>query len=120
MTRINDIKVSANFKLSEFECTHPQHKHVQLCGELAEKLQRLRSALGKPIIINSGYRCPERNAQVKGSPTSQHLHGKAVDIAVRGVSPKRVAAEAEKIGFGGIGIYETFTHLDTRNGKARW
>ena len=120
MSRINDVNVSKNFKLREFQCTHPQHQHVQVCGELVEKLQRLRDAIGRPMIINSGYRCPERNRQVGGSPNSQHMLGTAVDIRVNGMTPRQVAAEAEKIGFGGIGIYSTFTHLDTRAGRARW
>ena len=35
-----------------------------------------------PIIITSGYRSPELNKKVGGSPTSNHLTGCAVDIKV--------------------------------------
>ncbi len=38
-----------------------------------------------PIIINSGYRSPELNKKVGGSPTSNHLTGCAVDIRVYGI-----------------------------------
>ena len=38
-----------------------------------------------PIIINSGYRSPELNKKVGGSPTSNHLTGCAVDIRVSGI-----------------------------------
>ena len=38
-----------------------------------------------PIIINSGYRSPELNKKVGGSPTSNHLTGCAVDIRVAGI-----------------------------------
>ena len=38
-----------------------------------------------PIIINSGYRSPELNRKVGGSPTSNHLTGCAVDIRVSGI-----------------------------------
>ena len=38
-----------------------------------------------PIIINSGYRSPELNKKVGGSPTSNHLTGCAVDIRVNGI-----------------------------------
>ena len=38
-----------------------------------------------PIIINSGYRSPELNKKVGGSPTSNHLTGCAVDIKVSGI-----------------------------------
>lgn len=40
----------------------------------------LRKWYGKPIRINSFYRCSELNALVKGSATSQHLTGEAMDI----------------------------------------
>ena len=39
----------------------------------------------EPIIINSGYRSPELNKRVGGSPTSNHLTGCAVDIRVAGI-----------------------------------
>ena len=119
---MNRIKVSTNFSLHEFQCTGAGqvHNHVMLDENLLQKLQQLRTAIGRPIIINSAFRCPQRNAQVGGSPNSQHMLGTAVDIRVNGMTPRQVAAEAEKIGFGGIGIYNTFTHLDTRAGRARW
>lgn len=40
----------------------------------------LRKWYGKPIRVNSFYRCAELNALVKGSATSQHLTGEAMDI----------------------------------------
>lgn len=43
-------------------------------------LDPLREWYGKAITVNSGYRCPELNAAVKGSKTSQHMKGEAADI----------------------------------------
>lgn len=43
-------------------------------------LDPLRAAWGKPIRVNSGYRCPELNKAVGGSKTSQHMLGCAADI----------------------------------------
>lgn len=45
-------------------------------------LQPLRQSLGKPVVINSGFRCPELNKAVGGSPNSQHMAGEAADIRV--------------------------------------
>ena len=45
-------------------------------------LDPLREAYGKPIKVNSGYRCPELNKLVGGSKTSQHVKGCAADISV--------------------------------------
>ena len=39
----------------------------------------------KPLIITSGYRSPEVNKAVGGSPTSNHLTGCAVDIRCEGI-----------------------------------
>lgn len=44
-------------------------------------LDPIRRMWGKPIIVNSGYRCPKLNAAVGGSATSQHMKGEAADIA---------------------------------------
>ena len=47
---------------------------------VANVLDPLRAAYGKPIRITSGFRCPELNKAVGGSPTSQHMSGMAADI----------------------------------------
>lgn len=48
---------------------------------LVEKvLDPLREKYGKPITVNSGYRCPELNKAVGGSKTSDHMNGFSVDI----------------------------------------
>jgi hypothetical protein len=43
-------------------------------------LDPLREAYGKPIHVNSGYRCPKHNAAVGGVKNSQHMLGQACDI----------------------------------------
>ena len=43
-------------------------------------LDPLRENYGKPIIVNSGYRCDTLNKAVGGSSTSQHKYGLAADI----------------------------------------
>ena len=40
----------------------------------------LREWYGKPIKVNSFYRCPDLNKAVGGSKTSQHVKGEAMDI----------------------------------------
>lgn len=45
-------------------------------------LDKIREAWGKPINVNSGYRCPKLNSAIGGSKTSQHMQGKAADITV--------------------------------------
>lgn len=43
-------------------------------------LDPLREQYGKPIRVNSGYRCDALNKAVGGSKTSQHRYGLAADI----------------------------------------
>ncbi len=58
--------------------------------QLAGFAERVREIIGKPIIINSGFRCVKLNNKVGGSLTSQHLYAEAIDIRVSGKSCKEV------------------------------
>lgn len=53
-------------------------------------LDPLRSRIGRPIIITSGYRSQRVNELVGGSKTSQHLSGKAADIHIQGYTPRQM------------------------------
>lgn len=55
-------------------------------------LQPIRNALGKPMIISSGYRTKELNNLVGGALNSQHLTGCAVDFTVKGMTPKQIVS----------------------------
>jgi hypothetical protein len=54
--------------------------------DLSWLLQGVRDAVGVPMRITSGYRTPERNAAVGGSPTSQHVDGTAADFVPQGIT----------------------------------
>lgn len=45
-------------------------------------LDPIRTKWGKPIKVNSGYRCSKLNRIVGGVSTSQHVLGEAADITV--------------------------------------
>ena len=45
-------------------------------------LDPLREWYGKPIIVNSGYRCEALNKAIGGAKSSQHMLGEAADITV--------------------------------------
>lgn len=83
-------------------------------------LQPLRDARGKPLKVNSGYRCKALNAAVGGVPTSQHVKGEAADIAAG--DPVKLARLAVKLGlpFDQMILYPTFVHFSHRlNGEQR-
>ena len=109
--------LSTNFWKSEFRCPCKKcrRKKVRVSQLLIFKLEMLRVALGdKPVIINSGNRCPEENERVGGDPNSAHINGLAADIRVKGVSILDIGLAAEKIGGLRIGIAKTYCHLDVK------
>lgn len=48
---------------------------------VANVLDPLREVWGKPIVVTSGYRCPELNKAVGGAKNSHHMQGMAADIS---------------------------------------
>jgi len=113
-------KISRHFHRDEFECS---------CGcgfdvvdkKLNDILEDVRQTFGA-VSINSACRCKSHNESVGGSKKSQHLLGKAADIVVDKTTPKRVYQylDTKYPDAFGIGSYDTFTHIDVRNFKARW
>ena len=114
-------RLSTNFRVNEFACSDGSDP-VFISPELVEVLQKIREHFGKPVTINSGFRTAAHNKSVGGATYSQHLYGTAADIVVKGVQPTEVAAYANTLmpNTGGIGIYNTFTHVDVRTAKSRW
>ena len=94
--------LSEHFKLTEFERSDvarqlqidnrvPAELIPSLRTLCREVLEPLRQHVGKPIRINSGYRCPALNGskQVQGQTNSQHLKGEAADIHLDSVAEGR-------------------------------
>lgn len=83
----------------------------------AAELERVRTLLGYPIQVNSGYRSPDVNAAVGGSSRSQHVAGEAVDFVAPGYgSPLQVcraiaesALEFDQLIYEGAWVHISFT-----------
>ena len=114
-------KLSTNFRVREFACQDGSDV-IFISPELVSLLQKIRTHFGKAVTITSAYRTPPHNKSVGGTTYSQHQYGTAADIKVSGISPKKVAAYAETllVNKGGIGTYDTFTHIDVRADRSRW
>ena len=76
-----------NFKIQEFVChcgcEMPAEARQNIEALVANVLDPVREAYGKPIYVNSGYRCEKHNKAVGGVPKSQHMLGLAADISLR-------------------------------------
>ena len=121
VSREGDRLLSPHFRVREFAC-HDGADTVKVDTALVALLEEIRAAAGGAVTITSGYRTPAYNAKVGGARYSQHLQGTAADITVAGAAPLLVGQMAEHYlgGRGGIGVYQTFTHVDARSGRARW
>ncbi|WP_454735349.1 D-Ala-D-Ala carboxypeptidase family metallohydrolase [Cupriavidus necator] len=103
------MKLSANFSLEEL--THsdwavrhgvdnsaPDHV-IENLKRLAQRLETVRTVLGFPVYVSSGYRSPVVNKGVGGARTSDHLLGFAADIRCPEYgSPLQVARRIVKAG----------------------
>lgn len=124
-----DDKVTKNIWWSELACkdgTPVPAQYRDNAVRVAKRVQVVRDFFNKPVDISSGYRTEKHNAEVRGEAKSQHLTASAIDFSIRGVPAANVRKAIEgliRIGAladGGLGAYDTFTHLDIRAKRARW
>lgn len=93
---------------------------------LAVALDEIRRRLGAPVRLTSVYRNQAYNDCLPGSATrSQHLNFKAADFQCATGTPDLWSETAKGVradGFftGGIGVYSTFVHVDTRGENVAW
>ena len=96
------MKLSTYFSLSEmiqsgYATRHgidntPNAEALANLRYTAEQLDRVRSLLGVPVLISSGYRCEKVNTAINGSKNSQHLRGQAVDFTAPSFgNPEQIA-----------------------------
>jgi len=104
--------ISAHFSLDEFRCKCGCNQ-VIVHPDLIEVLENVREFSGVPIQITSGFRCPDHNAAVGGTPDSAHLTGEAADFFVSGNKDRFKFLEAFFI-YGGlrVGVGKDFLHMD--------
>lgn len=118
-------KVKTSEKIAGFftwgEATHDGTRPISN-AEYADNVRRLALELSKfskyldlkdeQVRVTSWYRPEPHNSRAGGASNSQHLYGKAVDIAVPGMTGLQLAQKAVKFGWrGGIGVYQKYPHI---------
>lgn len=89
-------------------------------------LNSLRASAASPIYLTSTYRSPAYNAQLEGAATqSQHMRFSAIDFYSEEKTPRQLWQALKQMRDGGLfkgglGLYKTFVHIDTRGHNADW
>lgn len=112
--------------LTSEECKCPDCGCYRMDPLIVSLFEQVREKAGNhPIHINSAFRCKEHNKTVGGERNSRHLLGMAMDMTPPdGLTPEQFKQIIETVPFfttaGGIGLYDTFCHMDCRSEISRW
>lgn len=124
------MNLSAHFTLEELTASEaadrngwdntPNETELVNLRRLADFLELVKAAVGgKPVMVNSAFRCKLVNDSVGSKDTSQHRIGCAADIRVPGMTPDQVvrAIIASGIGYDQvIREFDRWTHISVPNG----
>tara|TARA_R110000868_G_scaffold78035_1_gene223012 strand:- start:725 stop:1156 length:432 start_codon:yes stop_codon:yes gene_type:complete len=118
--------LSPHFTLAELTVTDhrefdnsPTQEEISNLQRLAYLLEKVKEAIGgKPIMVNSAFRCKQVNDAVGSKDTSQHRHGCAADIRVPGMTPDQVVRAVIAAGLPYqqlIREFDRWTHISITN-----
>lgn len=93
--------------------TPPPQVVKSLIALVENILDPLRELCDYPIVVSSGYRCPNLNKIIGGSPTSQHPLGEAADITCPALGTKRLfdIARTSNLPFDQLIFEGTWVHI---------
>lgn len=122
-----DPLVTQHFRLSEFiesdtatrlgiSNTPSPDVLAMLRNVLIPGMEAVRTVLGKPVFVSSGYRSPELNRAIRGAPGSQHLTGQACDFRCPEFGPvvevcAALVAQMQRIKFDQLIFEGTWCHI---------
>ncbi len=119
--------IAKNINTWEVACKCGKCEETKVSRGVLNVVQMVRDHFGATVSIHCGVRCEEHNELVGGSKNSQHLpvngEGHAIDFHVVGEDVEYVYDYINKQfpSSLGLGVYETFVHVDDRADQAyRW
>lgn len=101
------------FNLEDFVCRETGENKIRIPFVL--DLSDLREQCGFPFVVTSGYRSPRHSIERAKKSPGVHTQGIAADIRVQdGIQRRIIVHNALRMGFSGIGVADTFVHVDKR------
>jgi hypothetical protein len=118
--------LSKHFTLAELTVTDhrefdnsPTQEEISNLQRLAQLLEQVKEAIGgKPVMINSAFRCKQVNDAVGSKDSSQHRKGCAADLRVPGMTPDEVVRAVIAAGLPYqqlIREFDRWTHISITN-----
>ena len=128
ISKDSNYPITQNFNVSEFFSKCEGMNFHFLDSKLIITAQKLRDMYGSGIIITSTYRHTNCNKAAGGASRSRHLSGRAVDIKfIDKTAHLKFISDVTENGYvvkilknskiGGVGLYNSHIHLDTRVGN---
>lgn len=109
---------TSNYALRHGLDNTPDKAMVLKLTDTAKKMDKVRSLLGVPVIVLSGYRSPLVNIGIGSKSTSQHLKGEAVDFKTHKYNPSEIVQKIidSEIEFDQLILeYESWVHISFKH-----
>ncbi|WP_195270841.1 D-Ala-D-Ala carboxypeptidase family metallohydrolase [Eubacterium sp. 1001713B170207_170306_E7] len=112
----DDPWATEHFRMAEYACDCPGYCDgwpAEMDPELLARIEALRMACGRPVIITSGVRCEARNEEVGGVTWSFHKRGQAADLYCPGMAVGELALRAQETGLNILPYYRSgYIHVE--------
>ncbi|TDI74580.1 MAG: hypothetical protein E2O82_03615 [Betaproteobacteria bacterium] len=117
-------KASENFRYYEFACKCGvcAFTGIHIDQRVIALAQKIRTALGRSLKVNSACRCKVHNMAEGGSPYSKHLKASgfvAIDLDITKSTERAIATEIALAMGASVIPYKTFMHFDFRDGPKK-
>lgn len=120
-----NVDIADHLQHYEFQCrcTFDDCTYTLISQDLISAWNALRKSHGKPLLINSGYRCQRHNSNpiIKGVNHSRHKSGHAIDIYTGGFDDAQTIdfIDRAELHFDYVKVYTKFIHCHTEPDTAK-
>ncbi len=118
-TKLQDLCYGLSNKEFRCKCHNDSCRATIISPKLIKSYQTFRRIVNTPLIINSGYRCPEYNFKVGGVAMARHQTGEAIDISLKTLENFKLTDIVDALEIAGFKWFQfypekNFFHADVR------